>query len=96
MIQTVCGQQWLNCYLDTLREKEQKTVIPDIEFKFGNRKNVSSGICVSITCRIFGKNVTGETDVMKSEIPKQNNIKKQIWKLISPIILHVLLHVLLA
>ena len=59
-------------------------------------KNVSSGICVSITCRIFGKNVTGETDVMKSEIPKQNNIKKQIWKLISPIILHVLLHVLLA
>ena len=75
MIQTVCGQQWLNCYLDTLREKEQKTVIP-----------VSSGICVSITCRIFGKNVTGETDVMKSKIPKQNNIKKQIRKLISPII----------
>lgn len=62
----------------------------------GIEKNVSSGICVSITCRIFGKNVTGETDVMKSEIPKQNNIKKQIWKLISPIILHVLLHVLLA
>ena len=79
MIQTVCGQQWLNCYLDTLHEKEQKTVIPDI-------KNVSSGICVSITCRIFGKNVTGETDVMKSKIPKQNNIKKQIRKLISPII----------
>ena len=68
----MCGEEWLNCYLDTLSEKEQKetqTVKSDTEFKFGDGKGVSSERCVSIPCRIAGKSVTVETDVVKSEIP---------------------------
>ena len=48
---TVCEEEWLSCYLDTLSEKEQKeiqTVKSDPEVKFGGVKSVSSKRCVSI------------------------------------------------
>ena len=66
---TMCREEWLNCYLDTSSEKEQKeiqTVKSDTEFKFGDGKSVFSERCVSIPCRIAGKSVTVETDGVKS------------------------------
>ena len=38
---SVCVEEWLNCYLSTLNEKEQKeiqTVKSDTEFNFGMEK----------------------------------------------------------
>ena len=83
----MCGEEWLNCYLDTLGEKEQKEiqcVKSDTEFKFGDGKSVSSARCVSIPCRIAEKSVTVETDVVKSEIPlllSKNSMKKANTKI---------------
>ena len=84
---TVCGEEWLNCYLDTSSEKEQKeiqTAKSDTEFKFGDGKSVSSERYVSFPCRIAGKSVTVETDVVKSEIPlllSKNSMKKANTKI---------------
>ena len=84
----MCREEWLNCYLDTLKcekvQKEIQTVKADIEFKFGDGKSVSSERCVSIPCRIAGKSVTVETDVVKSEITllrSKNSMKKANTKL---------------
>ena len=66
---SVCVEEWLNCYLSTLNEKEQKeiqTVKSDTEFNFGMEKMFFffSGIFVSIPCKIAEKSVTVETEIM--------------------------------
>ena len=69
---TVCGEEWLKCYIDSLSEEEKKKIQSyksNTEFKFGDGKNVTSEKCVSIPCKIAGTNVNVETDVVKSEIP---------------------------
>lgn len=69
---TVCGEQWLKCYIDSLSETEKKTMKSfksNTEFRFGDGKSVISEQCVSIPCRIAGVSVNVETDVVKSEIP---------------------------
>ena len=69
---TVCGEEWLKCYIDSLGKEEKKKIKEyksNTEFKFGDGKNVGSEKCVSITCKIAGINVNIETDVVKSEIP---------------------------
>ena len=69
---TVCGEQWLNCYIDSLSETEKKTMKrfkSNTEFRFGDGKSVISEQCVSIPCKIAGVSVNVETDVVKSEIP---------------------------
>ena len=89
---TLCGEEWLNCYLDTLSEKEQKeiqTVKSDTELKFGDGQSVSSERSISISCRIARKSETVETDVVKSKIPlllNKNSMKKANKKLILPMI----------
>ena len=68
---TVCGEEWLKCYIDSLSEEEKKKIQSyksNNEFKFGDGKNVTSEKCVSIPCKIAGTNVNVETDVVKSEI----------------------------
>ena len=46
---TVCGEEWLKCYIDTLSEREQKEIQSlqsKTEFKFGDGKSVISDKCV--------------------------------------------------
>ena len=79
---TVCGEEWLRCYIDTLSEIKQKEILSvksNTEFKFGDGKSVLSERCVSMPCKIAGKRVIIETDVVKSEIPlllSKNSMKK--------------------
>ena len=83
--ETICREEWLRCYIDTLSEREQKeikNVKSRTEFKFGDGKSISSERCVSIPCKIAGKSVIIETDVVKSEIPmlSKNIMKKaNVW-----------------
>ena len=84
---SVCGEEWLNCYLNTLNEKERKeiqTVKSGTEFNFGMEKMFFSGIFVSIPCKIAEKSVTVETNVLNNEIPlliSKNSMKKTNTKI---------------
>ena len=49
--------------------------------------DVSRQRCTLIPCRIVGKSVTVETDVVKSGMPLKNNIQKLILPMIKSIYL---------
>ena len=69
---TVCGQEWLKCYIESLCDDDRKKIqefTSETEFKFGDGKVAASEKSVVIPCNIAGKNVSLKTDVVKSEIP---------------------------
>ena len=69
---TVCGGEWLKCYINSLSDLEKKKIqvfASNTEFRFGDGKRVVSEKCALIPGKIGGKAVTIKTDVMNSEIP---------------------------
>ncbi len=69
---TVCGESWLDGYLDTLDEKERESVISknsDKIFKFGGGTKLQSTGEYTIPAYLVGEKVSIRTDVVKSDIP---------------------------
>ena len=69
---TVCGQFWMNCYLETLNESELKdveTCESNIAFKLGDGQKIESMKKMKIPARIGSKDVKIETDVVNTNIP---------------------------
>ena len=78
---TVCGQEWLKCYIESLCDDDRRKIQEfnsETEFKFGDGKVVGSEKTVVIPCNIAGKNVSLKTDVVKSEIPLL--LSKEVWR----------------
>ena len=69
---TVCGEDWINCYLETLDE-EQKQNVKNFKsktwFKFGDGIKLQSLKKMRIPCEIAGTRCHIETDVVASDIP---------------------------
>ena len=68
--QTVCGNNWLKCFQESVQEGimiEEKPF--HITFKFWNGDTVSSIRKVVLSVTIGSKNVKLETDVVDTEIP---------------------------
>ena len=69
---TVCGQFWMNCYLETLNESELKdveTYESNSVLKFGDGQKIESMKKMKIPARIGFKNVKIETDAVNTNIP---------------------------
>ena len=69
---TVCGEQWLSCYLDALSASEKskmETEASSTVFKFGDGRRMTSLKCVTIPCVLADKNIMIRTDVVKCNIP---------------------------
>ena len=69
---TVCGNTWMNCYLDTLSEEDKKLVKEeksDTIFKFGDSKTICSMKRMTIPTEIAGKSVNLQTDVISYNLP---------------------------
>ena len=57
---TVCGQLWLDCYLQSLSNEDQQSVRDEkseTSFRFGNGKIFKSIKCVTLPTFIANKNV---------------------------------------
>ena len=68
---TVCGKEWLNCYLDSLTESDQASVEKEAGtkwFKFGGGEKLHSQGCYTIPAVLAGKDVRIRTDVVDSDI----------------------------
>ena len=68
--QTVCGNNWLKCFKESMQEEiviEEKP--SHATFKFGNGDAVSSSRKVVLPATIGSKNVKLGTDVVDAEIP---------------------------
>ena len=68
--QTVCGNNWLKCVKESMREEiiiEEKP--SHVTFNFGNGAAVNSSRKVVLSVTIGSKNVKLETDVVDIEIP---------------------------
>ena len=69
---TVCGEMWLNNYLDSLSEEDRKRVTMTVgkkTFKFGGGERLESKAEYGLPGIIAGKEVTIRTDVVHSDIP---------------------------
>ena len=69
---TVCGDVWMNCYIDSLDEKERNKIVYKVshnKFKFGDGEKVCSQQLVKIPALIGQKKIFIETDVVKKDIP---------------------------
>ena len=69
---TVCGQEWLKCYIESLCDDDRKKIqefTSETEFKSGVGKVAALEKNAPIPCNIAEKNVPLKTDVVKSEIP---------------------------
>ena len=69
---TVCGNTWLNMYLDTLHGDDKSLVevlYSDTKFRFGDGVEVTSSKLVKIPAYIGHKKVMICTDVVSNEIP---------------------------
>ena len=69
---TVCGQAWLNTYLNSLNESDQSKVsyrnsFSSYRFGVGNKVMVTKS--VQIPAVIDNQSVTIETDIVHSDIP---------------------------
>ena len=68
---TVCGNMWLNSYLDTLSSGERKSVYStdsDIKFRFGDGKVFSSSRAVHIPVHVGSTSATLTTQVIDANI----------------------------
>jgi hypothetical protein len=69
---TVCGECWLDDYLTSLEEKDRDKVSRSTSsklFRFGGGEKLKSEGLFKIPAYIAGKEVTINTDVVKSDIP---------------------------
>ena len=69
---TVCGETWLNCYLETLSDEDKKLVhVEDSNsvFKFGDSKLIKSNKKVTIPTVIADQTVMLTTDVISNDLP---------------------------
>ena len=69
---TVCGEDWINCYLETLdkeHKKNVKTFKSKTWFKFGDGIKLQSLKKIRIPCEIAGTRCHIDTDVVSSDIP---------------------------
>ena len=70
--ETVCGQKWYDCFVDTLPQVIKKGLTiqkSSRTFKFGSGKVLPSLMKVSLPCKISGIRVDIVTDVVNSDIP---------------------------
>lgn len=69
---TVCGKDWLDCYLDSLEKNmlsKVKEYTGEMWFRFGDGQTLKSLKQVLIPCVIAGQKCLLKTDVVDSEIP---------------------------
>lgn len=69
---TVCGETWLECYIDTLSNREKAEVKQEdgnTYFKFGDGVKIKSIMRTIFPATIAGKNIMISTDVIPSKIP---------------------------
>jgi transposase InsO family protein len=69
---TVCGEQWLQCFMDTLTDKEKSSVVEQPStsvYRFGDGRRMNAEKCMVLPCVLVGKNIRIKTDVVKSNIP---------------------------
>ena len=84
---TVCGEEWMNQYIDQLDDVQYSKVIksPGTKlFKFGGGERLHSQASVIIPGTLAGKSILINTDVVKSDIPlllSKNAMKKAKVKL---------------
>ena len=69
-ITTVCGENWLICYMDTLPDKDMVSrVSSNSKFKFGDGNIVNSNGKVNLPVKIGDLDVNIETDIVSCELP---------------------------
>ena len=69
---TVCGEQWLDCFLETLSDKEKASIkyySSNSVFRFGDDRKMSSIQCCGFPCVLGGKSIRIKTDVVRCNIP---------------------------
>ena len=66
---TVCGENWLKCYLDSLDVKSLQRIQSDNQFRFGDGKVFKSSGKVNLPATIGNVDVHINTDVIDCEIP---------------------------
>ena len=69
---TVCGKNWLDCYVESLNEEDRDKIVYEEGqkvFKFGGGEKLKSAGSYSIPAVLAGQDVTITTDVVASEIP---------------------------
>ena len=69
---TVCGDKWLECYLESLNEQDRAEVQskPGTKwFKFGDRERLKSQGVYTIPAVLAGKKFLIKTDVVDYDIP---------------------------
>ena len=69
---TVCGEQWLNMYMDTLDDKHRRNVISENSsavYRFGDGEKFSALRCVTLPCMLAGKTIQIKADVVSCNIP---------------------------
>lgn len=84
---SVCGKEWLNCFLETIQteERDKMEIKPSsTKFKFGTGDVVKSNGKLLLPAFIAGKKVNIETDIIDSDIPlllSQNAMQKADTKI---------------
>ena len=69
---TVCGEDWLQAYIDTLSSADVQLITredSETSFKFGDGRHVNSKGIVHIPCYIHGVKVMVRTDLVDCRIP---------------------------
>ena len=69
---SVCGQPWMDCYLDSLQDSVRIEVErkPGVKrYRFGGGEILKSNALVRIPAEVAGRRFTIETDVVDSQIP---------------------------
>ena len=68
---TVCGEQWLKVFIDTLSPNDVSSITEKSStlFKFGDNKMIKSNRCVKIPVKIAETPVILSTDVIDYDIP---------------------------
>ena len=69
---TVCGEDWINCYMETLDDKQKQNlkIFPSKTwFKFGDGIKLQSLKKIRIPCEIAGTRCHIDTDVVACDIP---------------------------
>ena len=69
---TCAGEQWVECYTDTLSPEERKNLVyskSDRRYKFGSGDPVTATKCVKLPCSLAGVDVHIETNIVPSNIP---------------------------
>ena len=69
---TVCGEEWLDRYLESLDEEEKRTVRHEnssTSFKFGDNEPSISSVKYNLPATVCNKDIRISTEVVKDKIP---------------------------